>query len=214
MARKADDELREVIRDFRRDQILEVARRLYGERGTTEVPMDEIAAAAGVARSTVYVYFATRDELLRACLKHMYDQLREATVGTWEADAPLADQLRSLVGGLIERVDESPAFFRLAVATQAVGNRPGSAAVHAELGVIGLEVAGGLVRLVARGIEEGAFRSVDPAHGATLIGQQVFGALSIRAGDPSPPPAADATAEICDFLLYGLSAAVPAQAAG
>ena len=136
--RKATDDLKEVIRHFRRDQVIAVARRLFGERGTTDVSMDEIAAEAGVARSTVYVYFANRDELLRACLKGMHDQVLEDIADTWEEDAEPAHRLERLIEGLLTRIDDDPAFFRLALMTQGSITQ-GSEAVGTELAAISLE---------------------------------------------------------------------------
>ncbi len=80
--------------------------------------MDEIAAEAGVARSTVYVYFANRDELLRACLKGMHNQLLDDIALTWEQDAEPAHRLERLIEGMLERIDDDPAFFRLALVAQ------------------------------------------------------------------------------------------------
>jgi AcrR family transcriptional regulator len=206
MARRAPDALKEVIRDFRRDQIIETSRRLFGERGTTEVSMDEIAQQAGVARSTVYVYFANRDELLQTCVQSMYDQIKETISVLFEDDtaAPL-ERLHALLLGVLERIDENPAFFRLAMATQFTATASGSEAVGGALMWIGLDVIRLLDDILISGMESGVFRrDLDKDRAITLVGQQIYGALSVRAGEPESIPAQQAATEICDFVVRGL----------
>jgi AcrR family transcriptional regulator len=203
--RRPAGNLREVIRDFRRDQVIDVARRLFGERGTTDVSMDEIAAAAGVARSTVYVYFANREELLRACLAGMHEQLLEDVAGTWEHDAEPTHRLERLVEAMLVRIDDNPAFFRLALLTQGTVTQGGEA-VGTELALIGLNIARLIADLYVDGVAAGAFRSMDPDQAVALIGQQIYGAMSVRAAEPLPAEAPVAAAQICEFLVRGLSA--------
>jgi AcrR family transcriptional regulator len=203
--RRPAGNLREVIRDFRRDQVIDVARRLFGERGTTDVSMDEIAAAAGVARSTVYVYFANREELLRACLAGMHEQLLEDIAGTWEHDAEPTHRLERLVEAMLVRIDDNPAFFRLALLTQGTVTQGGEA-VGTELALIGLNIARLIADLYVDGVAAGVFRSMDPDLAVALIGQQIYGAMSVRAAEPLPAEAPAAAAQICEFLVRGLSA--------
>jgi AcrR family transcriptional regulator len=205
MARRAPDTLKEVIRDFRREQIIETARRVIGERGTTEVSMDEIATQAGVARSTVYVYFTNRDDLLRACVESMYDKIKDTVVEMFEDTAPPLERLRVLIGGILERVDDSPAFFRLAMATQATAGAAGSEAVGGVLMMIGLDMMRLLDDIISAGMETGLFRAdLDTDRAVALIGQQIYGALSVRAGEQVPLPVDEASAEICRFVVHGL----------
>jgi AcrR family transcriptional regulator len=202
--RRSPDDLKEVIRDFRRDQVVNVARRLFGERGTTEVSMDDIAAEAGVARSTVYVYFANRDELLRACLKGMHDQLLEDIAGSWEDDAEPAHRLEKLIEGLLKRIDDDPGFFRLALVTQGTPVLGGES-LGTELALVSLNIARLIQDLYLEGLAAGIFREIDPDEAVNLIGQQLYGVMAVRAGNPLPRPASEVAANVCAFILHGLA---------
>lgn len=63
-----------------RVRILEEAERLFSERGVDAVSMDEIAAAAGVGKGTLYRRFGDRAGLIVALLDEDERQLQEAVI--------------------------------------------------------------------------------------------------------------------------------------
>ena len=102
------------------------------------------------------------------------------------------------------------------MATQATDGA-GSAAVGGALMMIGLDMIRVLEELVVAGVAQGDFRAdLDPARAVELVGQQIYGALSVRAGEPDRVRAASRVArrsaraqaadEICDFIYRGLGA--------
>jgi len=90
------------------------------------------------------------------------------------------------------------------MATQATAGEE-SAAVGGVLMMIGLDMIRVLEELVLAGVAAGDFRAdLDVERAVVLVGQQIYGALSVRAGEPEPIPARQAADEICDFVRRGL----------
>jgi hypothetical protein len=81
----------------------------------------------------------------------------------------------------------------------------GGEAVGNELALIGLNIARLIRDLCVDAVAQGTFRDIDPDKATSLIGQQIYGAMSVRAGEPLPPAAGPEAAEICAFILDGLS---------
>jgi hypothetical protein len=82
----------------------------------------------------------------------------------------------------------------------------GGEAVGTELASIGLNIARLIRDLYVDGVSSGIFRDIDPDEAVNLIGQQVYGAMAVRAGEVLSQPASDAADKICAFILRGLGA--------
>ncbi|GAB3233514.1 TetR/AcrR family transcriptional regulator [Glycomyces halotolerans] len=133
-----------------RAKILEAANDQIVARGP-EVPMEAIAAAAGVAVGTLYRHFPTKDDLVRAVLESHLAQMRveaDAAAARIEAGANAIGEL----GAFARRVMDTAAGNKaVKAAARALGTEY-DAGAHKEIGQVALK------RLIAAGRAAGEFR--------------------------------------------------------
>jgi len=90
------------------EKMLEAAAALFGTQRFHEVRMEDIAAAAGVGKGTIYRYFSDKEDLYLALLerasKQMHDRLERAVRNMKGANA----KLRAIVSAIISFFDEQP----------------------------------------------------------------------------------------------------------
>ncbi len=147
-------------KDARPSELLDAALALFVEKGFAATRSEEVAARAGVSKGTLYLYFPSKEELLKAVIRHtlMADIARGAERLAQES-GPTGELLVQLMTDWWVGVYESPssAIFKL-VMTE-VRNFPdiGDFYLH-EVIEPGHRLIGGLIQ---RGIDRGEFRPVD-----------------------------------------------------
>ena len=87
---------RAVTRDAIRDAAIEVA----SETGFAAMTMDKVAERAGVSPSTVYRYFADRDDLLNAIIVWTYGQTRIPPLSSADDIAAFQEQFMADLDGM------------------------------------------------------------------------------------------------------------------
>jgi AcrR family transcriptional regulator len=90
-----------------REVILEVATRLFSERGYAGTTMREIANAVGVLPGSLYAHIDGKETLLYEIVEGGIDRFLAATVAATAADDP-ADRTRAAVKAHLGVVAESP----------------------------------------------------------------------------------------------------------
>ncbi len=68
----------EVVRDLLREMLFAAARDLLAERGWSDIPMADIARAAGVSRQTLYKRFGSREAFAQAFVIHEGERFLDA----------------------------------------------------------------------------------------------------------------------------------------
>jgi len=167
-------------------RLFDAAIQLIGEKGFTEVSVDEIVERAGVAKGTVYYHFPGKAELVEALIA---DRLQPLATEFRRAAAACPDDpagaIEAIVHAELAFIRDNSSFGKLLVTEMWREDRlwrDTLVGIRAELGAI-------IVEVVEAGIASGAFRGdVDPQFGASaLFGMTATVALDWLAFQPEVP---------------------------
>jgi AcrR family transcriptional regulator len=87
-----------VPRAVRERQIVELAERLFSERGFAGTSMEELARRAGVTKPVIYELFVSKDGLFRACVDRAIERMAASIVEAFRSETDPEARLRA--GGL------------------------------------------------------------------------------------------------------------------
>ena len=209
----------------RRRQIVDVAMRLFSERGFRGTTTKEIATAAGVSEAIIFRHFATKEELYTAIIDH-----KACSGAMGDMERPVAETIRGSVAELMGAKDDRGVFEHIALHMMQHHERDTEflrllfysaleghqlSRIFWERNVRTLyEFLGAYIRDRQR---DGAFRGADPlvvvrAFAGMIIHHSVTNTLWDKSRTLLNIPNAEAAREFTDILLRGIGAG-PAKAA-
>ncbi len=99
--------------EFRHAEILEAARRVFGEKGFEDASVDEIAHAAGVAKGTLYLYYPSKRDIYWEALKRGLEALCEQLEAEVNAAGNAEAKIRAFVKTKLDYFENHRDFFKI-----------------------------------------------------------------------------------------------------
>ncbi len=151
----------------RPQELLDAALALFGEKGFAATRSEEVALRAGVSKGTLYLYYPSKEELLKAVIRDNLSQLIAEGAETVDGfEGTTVELLRHLLLSWWERVGNTPASAIHKIMLSEVRNFPEMAEFYTNEVINPAHDL--LSRTVQRGIDRGEFRPV-PLKEITLV---------------------------------------------
>lgn len=182
----------------KREAVILAAARAFNERGYHNTSLDDIAAALGVTKPTVYYYVAGKEQLLFECFQAGLQPIRAALGAAEQAGDRGRDRLRRVIADYARAIASDYGWCMVRAEHQDLGPE-----LSGQVKSLKSEIDQGIRRLLRRGIEDGSIEPCDQRIAAFAIA----GALNwiahwYREGQPL---SADAVASAyVEFLENGL----------
>ena len=191
--------LTEEMQEKRREEIFAASVHLFLKNGFNETSMREIAAAAGIGKSTLYDYYETKDDILVSYYQKEIEKTISLAKEVYVQDLKNREKLtRIMQNHLAYLLKNKKHFWRLSMEAQRL-----SAESQQKVQVKRYIYQDLLKQIVEDGIQAGEFRSVN----AHIVARSILNLISIAAFTTRPTGTPeDMLDEILSMCFNGISA--------
>jgi AcrR family transcriptional regulator len=183
---------------LRRARIVDAAARLFAATRYDAVQIDDVARAAGVAKPTLYRYFATKEELFLEAFDTLLGEVAAEMADISDRGDEAKQTVAEMVRILLEKLGGNNSGARL---FDGSGKRFG---LHTRMRLQARtrQIQDSLAAAVKRGIDIGEFRDIDP----DFVALAIIGSLRMIATKIPSRRRAAAARTIAGILIEGISA--------
>lgn len=193
----------DVVSDFRRAQILDAARQNFIRHGVVDTTVDGIARTAGVAKGTVYLYYKSKDEILRQVLTADLGELHNETVPLVTGPGTLDERLRGFLGAVLAFFERKRDFIEHCQIEMSPDVRKKA---RQKLGLVFEAQTEAWRTALVHGVSEGTVRVADPAGAARGIVSLAQGVAIQRLRGWQTGTVDEAVAWCAPLILQGVAA--------
>jgi AcrR family transcriptional regulator len=200
---------RQQRQEHARQGILEAAKRVFAKTGIESATMQEIAEEAGYSPSSLYNYFPSKEDILRAAFQAIEEAAMEA-IGRPQAEGESFRQyVEALMLEQLQLAEKNREFISYFILTKhAAGARSNCISpdhIDREVERLG--------KILESGMEQGAIRRMDPRIAGHLVNALAHSVFYLHFGLPNSEPPEAMARMFCDFVFEGLGAERPVEAA-
>jgi AcrR family transcriptional regulator len=181
----------------RREQLLDVGRRLFAERGFEGTSIEEIAAQAGVSKPVVYEHFGGKEGLYAVVVDREVDRLLTMATTLLDGDNTVT-KFEGAAVRLLKYIEDNADGFRILVRDSPPGSGNGT------FGTLLSDIAGQVEYIVGDFLSSrGQDRKLAPMYAQMLVGMVAFAGQWWL--DARKPELEDVAAHLINLAWNGLS---------
>jgi AcrR family transcriptional regulator len=172
-------ELSEEMRIHSRAVLVAAARQCFAARGYFNARIADVAQQAGMSQGSIYWYFASKEELLKAILAEAFESLGAVMSKAAAAPGDARQKLDYLLSGLLEYAQAGSQFTAIMISLMGHTNEDMFTRLGFDMDVIGLGYTQSLLSILNQAQAEGVIPAEHDPLALTMMFFGLFNGLNL-----------------------------------